>query len=159
LFCLFVCLFVYVAIAELFCHNYAGLGIMTEHAQVALHAQIAAHLVPSSDGGDAAENQSSSGGSGHSDKWHEHQLLGSVSKTVFFATMEATFGGSREGFATEMTFRSFQNFDASFPLLAGGLPLKLFPAAAKSLEHLHSLFRDPSSYADAACDFVTERDR
>jgi hypothetical protein len=131
---------------------------LTERVQLALHRHIAAHFTHSTgakDGGGDGTDTSA----GADCTWHGHQLLESVSKTIFLATMEATFGGVKEGFATEDTFRSLQSFDASFPFLVAGMPLALFPAAAKSLAHLHSLFRDPTSYSDAACSFVTVRDR
>jgi hypothetical protein len=136
----------------------AALDILSERVQLAIHRQIAAHFTRSTgandSGGDGTDTSAGTDG-----KWRGHQLLESVSKTIFLSTMEAIFGGVKEGFATEDTFRSLQSFDASFPLLIAGMPLALFPVAAKSLAHLHSLFRDPTSYADAACSYVTARDR
>ena len=120
------------------------LGKMTESAQVALHREIADKLC--------------SGAADH-EGWEDHKLLASVSKVVFFGTMSAIFGGEAEGFATEETFRAFQDFDNGFPLLVGGVPLSLLSNAAAGLEKMLTLFSDPNVYATKCSWFIAERDK
>lgn len=120
-----------------------GLHLMTVKAQEALHFEIANKLL---------NNEFN-----ETETVHEHKLLKSVSKTLFFATMKAVFGGEKEGFATEDTFQSFQEFDSVFPLLVGGVPISFFAKAKKGLQTMVSLFEDPSIHLNTSCSFIVER--
>lgn len=120
-----------------------GLHAMTVKAQQALHEEIASKLLNS----DTANTGIA----------HDHLLLKSVSKCIFFATMKAVFGGEKEGFATDDHFKAFQEFDKKFPFLVGGAPLWAFPDASKGLDAMTKLFEDPSVHLETACSFIIER--